>query len=91
MAHDEDAAALENAQDVAGIVNAVLTTKCHDARRSAAGLITCAQVLIDNDDLIGRMMLATIMAEAIGELLSGLTSEQLLEVDPHPANIKWRH
>jgi hypothetical protein len=61
----EEIAAHENAVDVIAIANAMLAAR--DPRRTAAGLITIAEFLVE-DDLIGRLALAEIMREAADKL-----------------------
>ena len=58
---------LEDATRTALIGNIVLTLKCGDPRRTAAGLIALAQVLIEGD-MLGRLAIAEIMREAAHEL-----------------------
>jgi hypothetical protein len=58
----EEQAALENADDVCAIANALLAAKHHDALRTAAGLLVIAQLLVDGD-LFGRIALAELMRE----------------------------
>ena len=76
MQHNDDAATLQNARDVATIVGAMLTVKGHYPRRTAVGLLAIIQVLM-RDDTIGRVPLATLLCEASAELLSGIPLEQL--------------
>lgn len=57
----------EDAIRTALIANLMLTLKDGDARRTAAGLLAMAQVLVDND-LLGRTALAAILREAANEL-----------------------
>lgn len=71
-----DEATHENARDVAAIVNAMLTAKDHDARRTAVGLLAIIQMLV-NDDAVGRVALATLLSEAAVELLRGIAVDQL--------------
>jgi hypothetical protein len=56
--------------------------KSHDRRRTAVGLLTVMQTLLV-DDTTGRIALAILMSEAIGELLSGIPDEQL------PIDVRW--
>jgi hypothetical protein len=64
---NDHAATLENAHDVVAIANAVMAAKQHDTRRAAAGLLIIASLLVD-DDVVGRLVLATLMREAADEL-----------------------
>jgi hypothetical protein len=81
---EEERSTLESAQDIVAIANAMLRIKSHDARRTAVGLLTIMEALLAGDS-IGRIALATLMAEAITELLRGIPSEEL------PENIRWWH
>jgi trimethylamine:corrinoid methyltransferase-like protein len=87
MSRDNNAT-LENARDVAAIVNAMLAAKAHDPRRFAVGLLAVAQVLV-GDDAIGRVTLATLMCEAAAELLSGVALEQLLDLETVDVRRWW--
>ena len=68
----DEAAALEDAHDVASIVNAMLATR--SPRRTAASLLTISALLVRND-LVGQMVLAALAAEMVAELLSGFAPE----------------
>jgi hypothetical protein len=68
--------ALEDASRTVAIANAMLAAKHHDPRRTSVGLLAVAEVLL-KDDMIGRITLATLMAESIAELLAGVEPELL--------------
>jgi hypothetical protein len=61
----------EDATRTALIGNLMLTLKHGDARRTAAGLLALAQVLVE-DDPDGRIALAEIGREMASELESGI-------------------
>jgi hypothetical protein len=54
--------ALENAEHVCAITNALLAAKDHDALRTACGLLVIAEFLVDGD-LFARITLAALMRE----------------------------
>jgi hypothetical protein len=58
----EEQAALESADDVCAIANALLAAKDHDALRTACGLLVIQQLLVDGD-LFARAALAALMRE----------------------------
>lgn len=80
----EERVALENAQDIVAIANAMLAIKLHDRRRTAVGLLTIIQVLV-GDDVVGRVALATLLCEASADLLSGIPFEQFNDT----VNVRW--
>jgi hypothetical protein len=61
----------EDATRTALVANLMLTLKRGDARRTAAGLIALASVLVDGD-VVGRIALAEIARAMATELESGI-------------------
>jgi hypothetical protein len=78
----EDRAALDEAHDILAIANAMARIKSHDKRRTCVGLLAVMQAVLA-DDMLGRIALATLMAEAISELLRDVPAEQL------PVDVRW--
>ena len=58
----DDQAALESAEDVCAIANALLAAKDRDALRTACRLLVIAEFLVDGD-LFARITLAALMRE----------------------------
>lgn len=73
---NDEADTLINAVDVANICNALLVARGHDARRVAAGLLVIAGLLVEND-VLGKIALAALMAEAISDLLQDIAPDTL--------------
>jgi hypothetical protein len=80
----EDRASLEDAREIVAIANAMLRVKSYDKRRAAVGLLTIMQSMLA-DDALGRIALAVLMAECIGELLRDIPTEQL----PVKVDVRW--
>jgi hypothetical protein len=80
----EDRDVFESARDIVAIANAMLRVKSYDRRRTAVGVLTIMQTVLV-DDALGRIALAVLMAEAIGELLSDIPTEQL----PVKVDVRW--
>jgi len=66
----------ETAHHVSVIVNEMLSAKSGNPRHTAAGLLAVAQLLMHHDPL-GRIALAIVLSEVIGELLRDIDTEQL--------------
>ena len=80
----EDRAALENAEDIVAIANAMFSIKGGDRRRTAVGLLAVMNVLTTGD-AVGRVALAALLCEASAELLRDVPLEQLHEA----VDVRW--
>ena len=72
----EERTAVETAQDVVAVANALLLIKAGDRKRVAISMLVLMQVLV-GDSTAARVAFASLLCEAAAEMLRGTPDELL--------------
>jgi hypothetical protein len=75
----EENETLDDARCTLAIANAMLAAKDGDPRKTAIGLLACAQTLITGD-VLGKLAFAVVLCEAAAELVAE-ARDQIFGID----------